>query len=154
LRIDSLTIMNAVSNPSSEGDELAAEWHDLLGRYHRTTCALDRALLAGHDLTVSDFEVLQQLHGTEAEDGRLRLHDLGEQVHLSQSALSRLITRLEKAGLVTRCVCEDDRRSVWTELTASGAQRYVEARPTHRAILTELAAGQDVQCEQATSGVS
>jgi DNA-binding MarR family transcriptional regulator len=84
----------------------------------------------------------------------LRLHDLGEQVHLSQSALSRLITRLEKAGLVTRCVCEDDRRSVWTELTPLGAQRYSEARPTHRAILTELAAGRDIECEQTTTSVS
>ena len=55
-------------------------------------CALDRALAAGHGLTVSDFEVLQQLHGTDALDGRVRLHDLGDQVHLSQSALSRLIT--------------------------------------------------------------
>lgn len=133
----------------SEGDDLAAEWHDLLGRYHRTMCALDRALLAGHDLTVSDFEVLQQLHGADSEDGRVRLHDLGEHVHLSQSALSRLITRLEKAGLVARYVCEDDRRSVWTELTPLGAQRYSEARPTHRAILTELAAGgRAVECEQ------
>jgi DNA-binding MarR family transcriptional regulator len=131
--------MDAVRDPWSEGDDLAAEWHDLLGRYHRTTCALDRALLAGHALTVSDFEVLQQLHGTDAQDRRVRLHDLGEQVHLSQSALSRLITRLEKAGLVARYVCEDDRRSVWTELTPLGAQRYSEARPTHRAILTELA---------------
>lgn len=130
------------------GDDLAAEWHDLLGRYHRTTCALDRALLAGHGLTVSDFEVLQQLHDTAADDGRVRLHDLGEQVHLSQSALSRLITRLEKAGLVARCVCEDDRRSVWTELTPLGAQRYAEARPTHRAILIELAASREQACEQ------
>jgi DNA-binding MarR family transcriptional regulator len=138
-----------VTDSWSEGDELAAEWHDLLGRYHRTMCALDRALLAGHDLTVSDFEVLQQLHGTDVEDGRVRLHDLGEHVHLSQSALSRLITRLEKAGLVARYVCEDDRRSVWTELTPLGAQRYSEARPTHRAILTELAAGgREVDCEQ------
>jgi DNA-binding MarR family transcriptional regulator len=133
--------MGGVNEARSEGDDLAAEWHDLLGRYHRTTCALDRALLAGHGLTVSDFEVLQQLHGTDAQDGRVRLHDLGEQVHLSQSALSRLITRLEKAGLVARCVCEDDRRSVWTNLTPLGAQRYSEARPTHRAVLTELAAG-------------
>src|ERR1700735_2209097 len=128
--------------PQLEGDDLAAAWHDLLGRYHRTTCALDRALLAGHGLTVSDFEVLQQLHGTDAQDGRVRLHDLGEQVHLSQSALSRLITRLEKAGLVARCVCEDDRRSAWAELPPLGARRYAEARPTHRAILTELAAGE------------
>jgi DNA-binding MarR family transcriptional regulator len=141
--------MEAVSDAGSEGDELATEWHDLLGRYHRTMCALDRALLADHGLAVSDFEVLQQLHGATEEDGRVRLHDLGERVHLSQSALSRLITRLEKTGLVTRCVCEDDRRSVWTELTPLGAQRYAEARPTHRAILTELAAaGEPGECEQ------
>jgi DNA-binding MarR family transcriptional regulator len=141
-----------VTDSWSEGDDLAEEWHDLLGRYHRTMCALDRALLNGHDLTVSDFEVLQELHGTDAEDGRVRLHDLGDHVHLSQSALSRLITRLEKAGLVARCVCEDDRRSVWTELTPLGAQRYSEARPTHRAILTELAAsGREVECQEIAS---
>jgi DNA-binding MarR family transcriptional regulator len=141
--------MEPMGDPRSEGDDLAAEWHDLLGRYHQTMCALDRALLTGHGLTVSDFEVLQQLHGADAKDSRVRLHDLGEQVHLSQSALSRLITRLEKAGLVDRYVCEDDRRSVWTELTALGAQRYREARPTHRAILTELAAaGRDPECDQ------
>jgi DNA-binding MarR family transcriptional regulator len=141
--------MRSVNESGSAGDDLAAEWHDLLGQYHRTTCALDRALIADHGLSVSDFEVLQQLHGTDVEDGRVRLHDLGEQVHLSQSALSRLITRLEKAGLVARYVCEDDRRSVWTELTPLGAQRYLEARPTHRAILLSLAAGDpEPACEQ------
>jgi DNA-binding MarR family transcriptional regulator len=145
--------MDLVTDSPSEGDELAAEWHDLLGRYHRIMCALDRALLADHALTVSDFEVLQQLHGTDEEDGRVRLHDLGERVHLSQSALSRLITRLEKAGLVARYVCEDDRRSVWTELTPLGAHRYEEARPTHRAILTELAAGgQQPECVEIAAG--
>jgi len=145
--------MDHVNESQREADELAAEWHDLLGRYHRTMCALDRALLADHGLTVSDFEILQQLHGSDAEDGRVRLHDLGEQVHLSQSALSRLITRLEKAGLVARCVCEDDRRSVWTELTPLGAQRYAEARPTHRSILTELAAdGGWPACEEIAAG--
>ena len=109
--------------------------------------------MADHALTVSDFEVLQQLHGTDEEDGRVRLHDLGDHVHLSQSALSRLITRLEKAGLVARYVCEDDRRSVWTPLTPLGALRYEEARPTHRAILTKLAAGgQQPECVEVAPG--
>jgi DNA-binding MarR family transcriptional regulator len=55
---------------------------------------------------------------------------------------------------VTRCVCEDNRRSVWTELTPLGAQRYSEARPTHRAILTELASGQESECEETSTSVS
>jgi DNA-binding MarR family transcriptional regulator len=126
--------------PLDDTEELATEWHDLLGRYHRTMCALDRALVADHGLSVSDFEILQQLHAASSSDeGRVRLHDLGDQVHLSQSALSRLITRLEKSGLVSRCVCEDDRRSVWTAITAAGSERFLEARPTHRSILLELA---------------
>jgi DNA-binding MarR family transcriptional regulator len=114
----------------------------MLGRFHRTTCALDRALMADHNITVSDFEVLQQLH---AADGCLRMHELAEQVHLTQSALSRLITRLEKAGLITRGTCEDDRRSVWTEITDTGDRCYLAARPTHRAILLEQANAGAVQ---------
>jgi DNA-binding MarR family transcriptional regulator len=129
-----------------DGEELAADWHDLLGRYHRTQCALDRALSASHHITVSDFEVLQQLH---AAGGNLRMHDLAEQVHLTQSALSRLVTRLEKAHLITRGVCEDDRRAAWTEITAAGTDTYLAARPTHRAILLAQASGTAADvCEQ------
>jgi DNA-binding MarR family transcriptional regulator len=125
-----------------DADALAADWHQMLGRYHRTTCALDRALMADHSITVSDFEVLQQLY---AANGCLRMHELAEQVHLTQSALSRLITRLEKAGLVARGMCEDDRRAVWTEMTPAGKQCFVAARPTHRAILLEQANGGGIQ---------
>ena len=128
------------AEPAVDAEALAADWHQMLGRYHRTTCALDRALMAGHSITVSDFEVLQQLH---AADGCLRMHELAEQVHLTQSALSRLISRLEKAGLVARGMCEDDRRAVWTQITAAGDRCYVAARPTHRAILQQQAAGGD-----------
>jgi DNA-binding MarR family transcriptional regulator len=121
----------------TEDDELATQWHDLMGRYHHITCALDRALSALHGLTVSDFEVLQQLHGAGQPCGQIRMSELGDRVHLSQSALSRLVSRLEQAGLVERDVCADDRRSVWTRITEAGSQRFVEARPTQRAILRE-----------------
>lgn len=125
--------------PTLAEEQLASEWHELLGRYHRTQCALDRALVADHGLSVSDFEVLQQLH---AAGEMVRMHDIADQVHLTQSALSRLITRLANAGLVERGTCEDDRRSVWTQITAAGEERYLAARPTHRVILRQYADGQ------------
>jgi DNA-binding MarR family transcriptional regulator len=118
-------------------DELASEWHDLMGRYHRITCALDRCLTAEHDLTVSEFEVLQELYTAQPECQLLRMSELGERVHLSQSAFSRLITRLEQAGLVERTTCAEDRRSAWTRITEAGVKRYLEARPTQRAVLRE-----------------
>lgn len=121
--------------PELSDDDLAQQWHDQMRRYHRLANALDRALLAEHEITGSDFEVLQQLHG-RGEVG-LRMSELGENVHLSQSALSRLISRLEEGGLVERSMCSTDRRSVWTKITPAGVSRYLEAKPTQRAILRQ-----------------
>ncbi len=122
-------------------DDLAVAWHDLMGRYHRVSCTLDRELQARHDLTASDFEVLQQLQGASHQDGTMRMHELGDHVHLSQSALSRLISRLEHDGLVERSMCPDDRRSVMAKITPAGRKRFTEARPTQRAILRDQAVG-------------
>ncbi len=122
---------------SIDDEELASEWHDLMGRYHRITCALDRSLTVEHGLTVSEFEVLQELYAAGPQCRTLRMHELGERVHLSQSAFSRLITRLEQAGLVERGICDEDRRSAMTSLTDEGVKRYLDARPTQRAVLRE-----------------
>jgi DNA-binding MarR family transcriptional regulator len=122
----------------SADDDLARAWHELMGRYQRVTCTLDRELHTAHGITASDFEVLQQLYAAKPERS-LRMHDLGQNVHLTQSALSRLIARLEHDGLVERCMCTNDRRSVWTTITAAGVERYLAARPTQRAILREQA---------------
>ncbi|GAB2482369.1 MarR family winged helix-turn-helix transcriptional regulator [Jatrophihabitans fulvus] len=123
--------------PSAD-DELARAWHELMSRYHRTSCRLDRELEAAHGLSGSDFEVLQQLHESGPE-GSLRMSDLAATCHLSQSALSRLVARLEKDGLVARAMCADDRRSVFTEITPAGRERFEAARPTQRRVLRELA---------------
>jgi DNA-binding MarR family transcriptional regulator len=122
-----------------DDEQLAEQWHDLMSRYHHTMCALDRALLDGHGLTVSEFEVLQQLGRAGGEMGEVRMHQLADNVHLSQSALSRVVASLEKGSLVERAVCEEDRRSVWVKLTEAGAQRLAEARPTHRTVLQQQA---------------
>jgi DNA-binding MarR family transcriptional regulator len=123
-------------------DDLAVAWHDLMGRYHRITCMLDRELLAQHGIGVSEFEVLQLLHAARRDDEcTVRMNELGDQVHLTQSALSRLISRLERDGLVERGMCSDDRRSVWTKITPAGAKRFLEAKPTQRAILRDQAVG-------------
>jgi DNA-binding MarR family transcriptional regulator len=123
-----------------EDDTLAREWHELMGRYQRITCTLDRELETQHGLSASDFEVLQELH-TASTKCSIRMHELGENVHLTQSALSRLIARLERDGLVERTMCPDDRRSVFATITPAGVERYLAARPTQRAILREQGAG-------------
>ena len=65
------------------------------------------------------------------------MQDLGDAVHLSQSALSRVVARLEGDGLVVRAMCTEDRRGIFVCITDAGRERYAEARPAHRAVLAE-----------------
>jgi hypothetical protein len=53
----------------------------------------------------------------------------------SSSATTRLVTRLEARGLLTRFICVDDRRGIYTELTDAGAALLDRARPSHDATL-------------------
>jgi DNA-binding MarR family transcriptional regulator len=122
-------------------DELVSTWRGLLQRYHATWCALDRALRDGHQLGVSEFEVLEALTegvcADNEDEASQRMQDLGASVQLSQSALSRVVGRLEEDGLVTRTMCGHDRRGIYVRLTEAGKARHATAMVTHRAVLAE-----------------
>ncbi|MFE6197658.1 MarR family winged helix-turn-helix transcriptional regulator [Streptomyces sp. NPDC057838] len=121
---------------------LVQRWRGILALHARTQCELDRAL-HGHGLCASDFEVLDVLARGRAAKGAAayRVQEISERVHLSQSALSRLIARLEKEGLVERCVCPEDRRGVRVLLTAEGRALHGEVLPVQRAVLARMLAG-------------
>ncbi|BBB01700.1 putative MarR family transcriptional regulator [Actinacidiphila reveromycinica] len=117
---------------------LVQEWRDILAVHARTACEIDRELHQ-YGLGASDFEVLDVLVGDDAEDGcTFRVQELADRVHLSQSALSRLVARLEKEGLVDRGICSEDRRGVRVAITDAGRTRYEQARPHHRAVLERM----------------
>jgi DNA-binding MarR family transcriptional regulator len=116
-------------------DSLVANWREVARAFSLTSCRLDKALHEKHGLGMSEFEILDRL--AESEGDSVRMHDLGEAVHLTQSALSRAVARLEKDGLVTRGLCTDDRRAVFVCVTEAGRDRWQEARPTHREVLAD-----------------
>ncbi|MFG2882632.1 MarR family winged helix-turn-helix transcriptional regulator [Streptomyces sp. NPDC048297] len=118
---------------------LVEQWRGILTLHARTQCELDRAL-HGHGLCASDFEVLDVLAGDPSPDGHraYRVQEISERVHLSQSALSRLIGRLEKDGLVERAMCPEDRRGVSVALTPKGRALHGEVRPAQRAVLARM----------------
>jgi DNA-binding MarR family transcriptional regulator len=123
------------SVPASHEQELLDSWRGLLAAHARTQGALERALKP-FELGVSEYEVLERLaEGKYAEDRRMQ--ELGEALHLSQSALSRVVGRLEKDGLVRRGMCAHDRRGIFVCVTEAGRERYEAARPAHRAALAD-----------------
>jgi DNA-binding MarR family transcriptional regulator len=132
-----IAILGAAVNHPKDDARLVDAWRELLDRHARTTAALERSLHE-HGLGVSEYEVLERL-ATGEQDER-RMQDLAEAVHLSQSALSRVVARLEADGLVVRAMCSTDRRGIFACLTDAGRERYAEARPAHRAVLAEVLA--------------
>jgi len=119
---------------TASDDLLVFAWRGLLDQHARTHCALERALRS-HELGVSEFEVLERL--CDGDPSHRRMQDIGAAVHLSQSALSRVVARLEADGLVVRMMCPEDRRGIYVAITDAGRLRYKAARPAHRAALAE-----------------
>jgi len=89
---------------------------------------LDRDLKP-HDLSLSEYEVLVRL--SESTDHTIRMADLASSTNQSRSRLTHTISRMERAGLVERVACDEDRRGVNAELTEHGRAVLVEAAPAH-----------------------
>jgi len=114
---------------------LVGEWRELLERHAAVSSALEKELEDRHQIGLSEFEVLDRL--VDANCGKYRMNDLSGDIHLSQSALSRAVARLERDGLVERSMCDDDRRGVFVCLTGEGQRVHDQALPTHRTVLQE-----------------
>jgi DNA-binding MarR family transcriptional regulator len=120
---------------ASERDQLLNRWIELESEHARVREALEHALQRQHRLTLTEYEVLRRL--ADSPEGHRRIQELAEEIHLSQSALSRLVQRLEDDGYVCRNVCDHDRRGVFACVTDAGRKAQADARPTHVSVLSE-----------------
>jgi DNA-binding MarR family transcriptional regulator len=65
------------------------------------------------------------------------MKQVADAVVLSQSATTRLVTRLEDRELLERYLCRTDRRGIYTDVTEAGLKLLEEARPTNDTALRE-----------------
>jgi DNA-binding MarR family transcriptional regulator len=108
-------------------------WRTLAALHGLIETALEKALQRDHELSVVEFTVLDAL---SRQDGwHMRMQQLARAAALSASATTRLVTRLENRGLLTRILCADDRRGIYTELTPAGRALLEKARPLHDDVL-------------------
>src|SRR6185437_4432966 len=111
----------------------AQGWRTLAALHDFIESELERALTRSAGLSVVEYTVLDAL---SRQDGwHMRMQQLARASALSPSATTRLVNRLEERGLLTRILCDDDRRGIYTELTASGSELLARARPVHDAAL-------------------
>lgn len=103
-------------------------WRRYIIASRRLLDALDFDL-AGHELSMADYEVLAQL--SDAPDRKMRMSELAEEAMLSRSRLSHRIKVMEQAGWVKREACPDDKRGYYACMTAKGWKAIVAAAPDH-----------------------
>jgi DNA-binding MarR family transcriptional regulator len=112
-----------------------AVWRSFLRAHSYVVRQLERDLVADAGLPLAWYDVLLQL--VEAPDRRLRMAELADSVLLSRSGLTRLVDRLQAAGLVVREPFPGDARGMYTVLTPAGLDRLREAAPVHLAGVQE-----------------
>ncbi|MEV4419883.1 MarR family transcriptional regulator [Patulibacter sp. NPDC049589] len=120
--------------PADAIEARAQGWRTLAALHARIEDGLARALSAEHGVSVSEYTVLDVLD--RQDEHHMRMQQLSNAAVLSQSATTRLVTRLEDRGLLARFLCPTDRRGIYTELTPEGRELLEAARPTHDRVLT------------------
>lgn len=115
---------------------LAQHWCALSVLHERIADRIGRRLEAEHGLSVRELSLLTVLD-RQSEGRHLQMRQVADAIVLSQSATTRLVTRMEDRGLLARTICKDDRRGIYTDVTAAGRELLAEAAPTHDAALRE-----------------
>jgi DNA-binding MarR family transcriptional regulator len=94
--------------------------------------------LSAHGLGFNDFGILYLL--TNTTEQRMRRIDLAEKIGLTASGVTRLLSPMEKIGLVAREANERDARVSYVVITDNGKRIFEEAKGTAEFIAKEILA--------------
>lgn len=121
-------------------DEVPAEdevwfdsWRGVLFASARVLRISDLDMLEHDGFPLTWFDVLSRL--ADAAPVGLRMQELEELALFNRGGLTRLVDRIEAAGLVRREPVPGDRRGVRVVLTNDGQQRYTAAIARHRDVI-------------------
>ena len=113
----------------------ATAWRALITANALVLEKIERALAEAGLPPLGHYDVLLELSG--APDGRLRMHELARAVVLSRSGLTRLVDRLEGAGLLGREPDPSDRRGSYAAITEDGRATLRRMWPVYAAGIGE-----------------
>jgi DNA-binding MarR family transcriptional regulator len=126
--------VRAVPHVQAPSDPVES-WRALNAAHAAVQAALEHELRREHDLSTIEYEVLDRLG--ECPLGKVRMQELAEAVHATQSTVSRVVARLEDEGLTCRAMCDDDRRGIFASLSETGRARLDAATPTYRRVIAQ-----------------
>jgi DNA-binding MarR family transcriptional regulator len=117
-------------------EEKTMLWQQFL-RAHRTIVEqLAEQMKRDHNLPLEWFDVL--IHLADVPDGRLRQRALRDRLLLSESGVSRLLLRMEQAGLISRSTAGEDKRGMEITLSEKGRAAVIGATESHADLVATL----------------
>ena len=114
--------------PHLDQEQIAA-WRAFLRSHSLMLRQIDADLAEAGLPPLGWYDVLWALH--EAPGNHLQPSALADAIVLSRSGLTRMVDRLEDAGLVLRRACPGDRRGIHVELTEEGAEMLERMWPVY-----------------------
>ena len=127
--------VSSVGQEIHQSKAFATLEEELLVSLIRTTGVLAErfdAVLGAFDISMTQYNVLRILRGAEPK-GRT-CGEIGERMIAREPDVTRLLVRMEKAGLIKRARAGEDRRVVLTRITPKGLKLLDEIDPGLRAI--------------------
>ena len=115
-----------VSSPSSERLHC---WRLYIESALALVDVLDSELEQAVGISQRWYDVLVHL---EESPAGIRMNELADRILYSKSGFTRVVDRMEEAGLVERVHPAGDRRSILVVLTTKGTETMEEARRHHR----------------------
>jgi DNA-binding MarR family transcriptional regulator len=108
-------------------------WYGALQATMRSLEKIEQEVEAETGLPMSWVELLFYLCKDEEHDGRWRMGELADMTLLSRGGVTRLVARMEEAGLVRRETPPENRRITYAVITEKGAQVMEKAGPIQKA---------------------
>ena len=111
-------------------------WQSFLAAHRRIVEQLADEMVTEHELPLEWFDVL--VHLADLPGMRARQKELRDRMLLSESGVSRLLARMERAGVITRSTAGDDRRGLEITLTEAGQAALLAAIDSHLQLVASL----------------
>jgi DNA-binding MarR family transcriptional regulator len=127
--------MDSLATARLEGTALDA-WRSYIQSHATILRELDAQLVAEHELTTRDYEVL--LYLAQAPERKLPMSVLASSTMLTRSGITRLVDGLVSAGLIERLACPSDARISYAKLTDPGYEKLRDAGCTHIASIQRM----------------
>jgi DNA-binding MarR family transcriptional regulator len=108
-------------------EERLGAWLNLIQTNRVVSDVLEAGVEAAAGLSLAEYELLNRI--SHSPEGRLRMADLASLLLVSKSGVTRLVDRVEQAGLVKREFSPEDRRVTFAAITGDGREALDKASP-------------------------